>query len=421
MEETKETRQKIVIFAADCGDYDMVRSIEELIALCESAEYDVVCEVIQKKEHPEKGTFLGIGKLAEGRLICSNLDADMAIFDAELSGIQIRNIEQRLEVPVIDRTMLILDIFSQRATTNEGKLQVELAKLKYRLPRLIGLGNSLSRQGGGGGGGGGARRGAGESKLEYDRRYIHTRIEALEEKLLEIEKHRSQTRKNRQKNGVPVIALVGYTNVGKSSLLNKICDCEIFAKDMLFATLDPTARKYTMPSGQNVIFVDTVGFVSRLPHNLVKAFKSTLEEATFADIILKICDLSDPEALTQLQVTDEVLGELDCEDSPQIVVYNQCDKLENVTFFDANALHISAKTGLGIDNLLAEIDTLLQNRVQKIAVMLGYDKLAVSAFLRQNGTILKEEYREKGVYVEGIVKKSDMHQFTEYLTEFDEE
>ncbi|MEG2054393.1 MAG: GTPase HflX, partial [Oscillospiraceae bacterium] len=310
------------MLAADCGEYDMERSLDELTLLCESAGYQVVGEVVQNRDKPENATYLGEGRMAEAKLVCANLEADLVVFDAELTGVQIRNTEAILQVPVIDRTMLILDIFSLRATTNEGKLQVELAQLKYRLPRLIGLGTSLSRQGGGGGGGGGARRGAGESKLEYDRRYIHSRIDALEEKLDEIEKRRNQTRKARSKQGVPVIALVGYTNVGKSSLLNFLCKSDIFAQDMLFATLDPTARKFSLPSGQNVIFVDTVGFVSRLPHNLVSAFKSTLEEARYADVIIKLCDISDPEALAQQNVTNEVLESLKCGDIPQLTVYN---------------------------------------------------------------------------------------------------
>ena len=240
---------KVVLFAADCGGYDIERSMEELAALAQANGMEAVAEVVQKRETPEAATFLGEGRLAEGRMLCINLGAECAVFDAELSGSQIRNLEELLEVQVIDRTMLILEIFASRAVTNEGKLQTELATLQYRLPRLAGLGASLSRQGGGGGGGAGARRGAGESKLEYDRRHVRRRIDALRERLEELERRRAETRKSREKSGVPVVALVGYTNVGKSSLLNRLCGAQVLEADMLFATLDPTARRLTLPSG----------------------------------------------------------------------------------------------------------------------------------------------------------------------------
>ena len=415
MDNTLTPKRKAVIFAADCGEYNMERSISELYALCDSDDIEIVSELIQKRDNPDNSSYLGEGKLYEGKLVCQNLDAEIAVFDAELTGVQIRNIEDALEVSVMDRTMLILDIFSNRAITNEGKLQVELAKLKYRLPRLIGLGNSLSRQGGGGAGGGGARRGAGESQLEYDRRYIRQRIAFLNEKLEEVENHRNLTRKNRQKNNIPVIAFVGYTNVGKSSLLNKLCESDILAEDKLFATLDPTARKYTMPSGQNVVFVDTVGFVSRLPHHLVNAFKSTLEEAKYADIILKICDITDDDVVSQLEVTDEVLTQLNCGDIPQITVYNKCDDLTNATFFDNNIAHISAKNGLGLDDLISKIDVLLQDRVVNINILIPYDKMALISNIRQNGTLLEEEYQEQGVMIKAIIKKSQAHIFEQYI------
>lgn len=366
---------KVVLFAADCGGYDIERSMEELAPWHRPNGMEAVAEVVQKRETPEAATFLGEGRLAEGRMLCINLGAECAVFDAELSGSQIRNLEELLEVQVIDRTMLILEIFASRAVTNEGKLQTELATLQYRLPRLAGLGASLSRQGGGGGGGAGARRGAGESKLEYDRRHVRRRIDALRERLEELERRRAETRKSREKSGVPVVALVGYTNVGKSSLLNRLCGAQVLEADMLFATLDPTARRLTLPSGLACVAVDTVGFVSRLPHNLVQAFKSTLEEAAFADVILKVCDASDPEAAAQLAVTDDVLGELGCGDIPQIVVYNKCDRVENAALFDTSAVRTSAVTGEGLDALLARLDAALAGRVRRIAVLLPYDKL----------------------------------------------
>ena len=406
---------KAVLFGLDLGEYDMEKSMEELAALAEAAGMQAVAEVVQKRAVPEAATYLGEGRLAEGKLLCQNLEAQCAIFDAELSGSQIRNLEEFLQVEVLDRTMLILEIFARRAVTSEGKLQTELALLRYRLPRLAGLGQSLSRQGGGGGGGAGARRGAGESKLEYDRRHVRRRIDALRERLEELERRRAETRKSREKSGVPVVALVGYTNVGKSSLLNRLCGAQVLEADMLFATLDPTARRLSLPSGLACVAVDTVGFVSRLPHNLVQAFKSTLEEAAFADVILKVCDASDPEAAAQLAVTDDVLGELGCGDIPQIVVYNKCDRVENAALFDTSAVRTSAVTGEGLDALLARLDAALAGRVRRIAVLLPYDKLGEATPMRENGTVLTEEYRPEGVYLEGIVKTMDLHRFTPYL------
>lgn len=406
---------KVILFAADCGEYDVERSMEELAALAEANGMQAVGEVVQKRDTPEAATFLGEGRLAEGRMLCINLGAECAVFDAELSGSQIRNLERLLEVRVIDRTMLILEIFASRAITNEGKLQTELATLQYRLPRLSGLGESLSRQGGGGTGGAGARRGAGESKLEYDRRHVRRRIDALRERLNDLERRRAETRRSRKKSAVPIIALVGYTNVGKSSLLNRLCGAQVEEADMLFATLDPTARRLTLPSGLQCVAVDTVGFVSRLPHNLVQAFRSTLEEAAFADVILKVCDTSDPQAAAQLAVTDEVLESLGCAEIPQIVLYNKCDRVQNAALFDTSAVRTSAVTGEGMHTLLARLDQALAVRVRQVKVLLPYDKLGEAAFLRESGSVLAEEYRADGVYVEGIVKTADLHRFTPYL------
>lgn len=405
---------KALLFGLDLGEYDMEKSMEELAALAEAAGMEAVAEVVQKRAAPEAATYLGEGRLAEGRLLCRNLGAQCAIFDAELSGSQIRNLEEFLEVEVLDRTMLILEIFARRAVTSEGKLQTELALLRYRLPRLAGLGQSLSRQGGGGGGGTGARRGAGESKLEYDRRHVRRRIEALSERLAEVSRRREQARRSRQKSGVPVVALVGYTNVGKSSLLNRMCGAGVLEADMLFATLDPTARKLTLPSGLQIILVDTVGFVSRLPHHLVEAFKSTLEEAAYADVIVKVADAGDDQAAEQLAVTDEVLSSLDCEGIPQLVVYNKCDTA-NLLSFDPDILLTSAKTGVGLPALLAKIDDVLAHRVRGIEVLLPYDKLALADILRSRGSVAEEEYREDGVYYRATVKIDDLHRFEPYL------
>ena len=431
---TDAEKLPVVLLALDQGRYDMARSLDELRALADANGMDAVAEVVQKRATPEAATLLGEGKVAEARLVCQNvngivlgsgkleeaaaaaaeLGAVCAVFDGELTGSQIRNLSAALQVEVLDRTMLILEIFRARATTNEGKLQTELATLRYQLPRLQGLGEALSRQGGGGGGGGGARRGAGETKLELDRRHLHHRIEHLEGRLKELEKRRGETRRARQKNNVPVVALVGYTNVGKSSLLNALCGEQIFEADMLFATLDPTARKLVLPSGLQIILVDTVGFVSRLPHHLVEAFKSTLEEAAFADVIVKVADAGDAQAAEQLAVTDEVLGSLDCADIPQLVVYNKCDTANTVAF-DPDILLTSAKTGYGLPALLAKLDEVLNHRVRTIEIVLPYDKLALADILRSRGSVAAEEYREDGVYYRGTVKIDDLHRFEEFL------
>ena len=405
---------RVVLLALDQGKFDSQRSLDELAALAEANGMQAVATVCQKRSTPEAATLLGEGKVEEARLVCLNTDAEAAIFDGELTGSQIRNLSAALQVEVLDRTMLILEIFRARATTNEGKLQTELATLKYRMPRLQGLGEALSRQGGGGGGGGGARRGAGETKLELDRRHVHARIDALAEKLAEMEKRRGESRKARAKTGMPVVSLVGYTNVGKSSLMNALCGPSVAEADMLFATLDPTSRKLVLPSGMAVLLVDTVGFVSRLPHNLVEAFKSTLEEAAWSDVIVRVADAGDKQREEQLAVTDEVLDGLDCADIPRLTVYNKCDK-PGALSFDPDILLTSAKTGYGLDKLLQKLDETLSDRVHTIRVLLPYDKLGLAAPMRERGSVQLEEYREDGLYLEGIVKTEDLHCFEGYL------
>lgn len=410
----EELMSKAVLLGVDMGEYDMSRSMRELSALCEADNIEAVAEIVQRRDAPDAALYMGEGRVAEARLYCQNLSASLVVFDAELTGSQIRNLSNALDVRVIDRTMLILDIFASRAVTAEGKLQTELAELRYRLPRLAGLGVSMSRQGGGGGGGGGARRGAGESRLEYDKRYVRERIDALADKLLSVSAQRSETRKARAKSGVVVIALTGYTNVGKSSLLNKLCDADVYEQDKLFATLDPTVRKLTLPSGLSAVAVDTVGFVSRLPHGLVNAFRSTLEEASYADVILKVCDVSDEEAPIQLEITDSVLKELHCDDIPQLTVYNKCDKL-NAVSFDSDCILTSAKTGMGLDKLLIEIDKAVSARTRSIKILLPYDKLAIASIIRTSGTVLQEDFRDDGVYYEAIIKATDIHYVEKYL------
>lgn len=405
---------KAVLLALDTGRYDAQRSLDELRALSEANGMEPVAEVLQKRNTPDVATALGAGRLAEAKMLAHNMGAGAAVYDGELSGSQIRNIEDALDIPVIDRTMLILEIFAKRATTHEGKLQTELATLEYRLPRLAGLGTALSRQGGGGGGGGGARRGGGETKLEYDRRYIRRRITILKKRLAGVQERRDENRRKREKTGVPLIALVGYTNVGKSSLLNALTGSEAGVADMLFATLDPTARALTLPDGQHVVLIDTVGFVSRLPHNLVEAFKSTLEEARYADLLVKVCDASDPDAADQLATTDQVLNSLGAKGEP-LVVYNKCDLAENFISFDPAVLRVSAVTREGLPELLEAFSAALAHRVQRVRLLLPYGQMALADVLRRYGSVEVEEFRDDGVYFEAGVQREKAHLFVPYL------
>ena len=409
--EIKLTRT--LIAGVDCGEYDIDNSMSELESLCEAGELQVVCQVVQKKDNPEKKYYFGEGKMAEIKELCQFNDVELVVVDCELTGSQIKNISDFLELEVIDRTMLILEIFSKRATTSEGKLQTELALLKYKLPRLSGMGVSMSRQGGGGAGGGGARRGAGETKLEYDRRHINQRISLIKEKLEQVEKRRDILSEKRIKNDIPVVALTGYTNVGKSSLLNNITNSEIFEKDMLFATLDPTSRKFVLPSGQSAILVDTVGFVSRLPHKLVEAFKSTLKQAKYADIVLNVCDISSEERDLQLQVTREVLDEIGVDKEKIITVYNKCDK-PHESFLMENGLRVSAKSGFGLETLMAVIDEKLSDRMEVLDITLPYAQTGLINTIRENGVVHSEEYTADGILVKGIVDKKLAYLYETY-------
>lgn len=415
-QQTNAHAPRALLLGLDLGEFDPDRSLDELAALARARGMEPVGYVLQRRAAPETGTVLGEGKLAEARLTCHNLEAELAIFDGELTGSQLRNLSEALEIEVIDRTMLILEIFQSRAVTSEGKLQTELAMQRYRLPRLAGLGEALSRQGGGGGGGGGARRGAGESRLELDRRYVRERIESLERRLKELEKRRGENRRARRKSGLPVISLVGYTNVGKSSLMNALCGAGVPEADMLFATLDPTARRLSLPSGLPVILVDTVGFVSRLPHKLVEAFKSTLEEAAYSDLIVKVADASDEEREAQLAVTDEVLASLGCAEIPQLTVYNKCDRA-GALGFAPEILLTSAKTGRGLPALLAAMDKALAARMRPVKALLPYGQLGLAEPMRQAGSIQKEEYRPDGLYLEGLARIEDLHLYQPYLAE----
>ncbi len=381
--------QRALLISVDTGEFDAESSMAELYDLAESAGAEVVCSVIQKLEKPVSATYLGTGRLDEVTEICNTQEIDLVIADSELTPTQIRNIEEATDIRVIDRTMLILDIFALRANSKEGKLQVEIAQLKYMLPRLTGKGIKMSRLGGGIG-----TRGPGETKLETDRRHIRRKIDALKEQLSDIERHRDQLRKRRQKDGIITTAIVGYTNAGKSTLMNYLTDAGVLEKDQLFATLDPTSRALKLPNGVTVMLIDTVGLVRRLPHHLVEAFKSTLEEAATADIILNVCDASSEEALLHLQVTKELLESLGCSDTPIITVFNKSDLVEQAKFTSdsANSVHISAKKGEGIEQLLSAIEENLPVRIKRVEILLPFDKGGLSAEIRKNGTLIDEEY-----------------------------
>lgn len=410
--EIDNSPERALLISVDTGDFDADASIDELTLLAESAGAQVLGSIIQRKSTPDGATYLGRGKLIEAEDFCSVQEIDLIICDGELTPSQIRNIENATKVKVIDRTQLILDIFALRAKTKEGKLQVELAQMKYALPRLTGKGKELSRLGGGIG-----TRGPGESKLESDRRHIMRRIHALEEQLDEVEKRRAILRKRREKNEVITVALVGYTNAGKSTLMNALTNAGVLAEDKLFATLDPTARKLTLPNGQDVMLIDTVGFVSRLPHDLVKAFKSTLEEAAKADIILNVCDASDEKCNDHIDITTEILKDLGCVSDNIITVMNKCDKSENL--FDLltfnKTVMISALKGINLDLLLKEIEKCLEQKTAQVSLLIPYSKGADVNIIRNLGKILSEEFTENGTLLKVILSTKDLDKFENYI------
>lgn len=411
MYENEERVEQVVLICVDTGDYDAERSLDELQELAASAGAQVVSRVIQKKDSYDPATVLGSGRLQEVAEFVQAHEIDAVIFDNELSPAQQKNVEKALDTKVIDRTTLILDIFAQRARSSEGRLQVELAQLRYRLPRLMGLGTSLSRLGGGIG-----TRGPGETKLESDRRHIRRRIHNLEEQLEELEQRRDLLHQRRKKDGVISVAIVGYTNVGKSTLLNTLTDAGVLAKDMLFATLDPTSRALTLPDGRKVMLVDTVGLVSRLPHHLVEAFKSTLEEAVNADLILNVCDVSSPEFDNQLAVTKQVLKDLGAENVPVLTVLNKCDLAEIPPMtLDKHTAAISAKAGTGLETLLQKIALNLPETHKRLQLILPYDKAGLASEIRINGKVLEEEYRAEGVFLDAQVDIKICHKVQDYI------
>ena len=415
--ENLQAPKKAVLAAVDTGAYDVEVSLAELRELAKTAGYPVVGEAVQKLQTPVAATFMGSGRLLELKDYMAAVEGELIIFDEELSPAQLRNIEELCDCPVLDRTMLILDIFAARAVSGEGKLQVELARLQYQLPRLAGKGVQLSRQGGGGTRGTGARRGAGESKLEVDRRHIRRRIEALKAELEALSRWREQRRARRKKDGIATVAIVGYTNVGKSTLLNALTEAGVLAEDKLFATLDPTARSLALPDGRTVMLIDTVGLVRRLPHQLVEAFHSTLEEAANADLILSVCDITSPELLEQRAVTERLLEELGVEGTPVITVLNKCDAAAPSAAAEPyrGCVRISAKTGYGLPALLQSIAEALPPARIRCRLCLPYTEGGLLHRLEQQGQIFCREYTAEGVLLEADVEQRDWPLYRDYI------
>ncbi|PAB58992.1 GTPase HflX [Anaeromicrobium sediminis] len=420
-----EVKQRAILVGLDTGKRNeiltMENSLEELKELTKAAGGEVIDTIIQKRPKVDSTFYIGKGKADEIKVLCDMLDANLVIFNEELSGAQIRNLEERMEVTVLDRTALILDIFAQRAKSKEGKLQVELAQLKYRLPRLVGLGRSLSRTGAGIG-----ARGPGETKLELDRRHILERITDIRRQIDEVKKNREVQRKQRQKNEIPVVALVGYTNAGKSTLMNKILEiCEqdieksVFAKDMLFATLDTTHRKITLPSKDEFILIDTVGFVSKLPHDLVDAFKATLEEVQDSDLLIHVVDSTNEDYEGQMRVTNSVLKELDVEDKSTILAYNKIDRLEhnNILKDNDDTLEISATKEIGLDKLIEKIKEKIFSHMKEVTLLIPYDKGNVLSYLCDKTNVSNQEYVENGTLVKTRLDNIDYNKYNQYIIE----
>jgi len=405
MIQTSEIKEKFILVGVETGKDRMEESLTELEELLETAGGETVGRVIQNLESINKATYVGKGKVDEIRELAEELGADGIVCDDELSPAQLSNLKDELDIKVLDRTLVILDIFAAHAQTSEGKLQVELAQLKYRSSRLTGLGKNLSRLGGGIG-----TRGPGESKLESDRRAIRERVSQLRSEIEKVESSRETLRKHRMSDGIPVIAIVGYTNAGKSTFLNKITDAGILAEDKLFATLDPTTRSLKIPDGEEVLFTDTVGFISKLPHNLVDAFKSTLEEAKYADLILHVADASNPEVDEQMKVVYRTLEELKVTGKPVITFLNKQDKLEEERIIkDIKADAVvkgSAKTGAGIDELLGKITEILREGKVLIDTVLSYADTSKISVIRKKGQLLSEEYEGEGIKVKAYVPKA---------------
>lgn len=403
MIELKQVKEKVILVGVSTDDHDDTeKSLDELEELASTAGAVTVERVVQNLSQIHPVTYVGKGKLDEIKDLLWETEATGIICDDELSPIQLGNMEDALNTKIMDRTLIILDIFANRASTNEGKIQVELAQLKYRQSRLVGLGKSLSRLGGGIG-----TRGPGEKKLEMDRRLIKGRIAQLNRELKDVKRHREVTREQRSRNQVPVIAIVGYTNAGKSTLLNTLTGADVLEEDKLFATLDPTTRNLKLPSKQEVLLTDTVGFIRKLPHHLIEAFKSTLEEAKYADIILHVVDASNPQMDEQMYIVYETLMNLEVKNKPVITAFNKQDKVDGeVILRDFKADHvvnISAKTGEGLENLQNVIEEVLREQKILIEQLYPYADAGKIQLIRKYGELLEEEYREEGIFAKGYV------------------
>lgn len=401
--EIKDTEERVILVGVNASDgEDTESSLDELEELVKTAGGTAVGRLIQNRERIHPGTYLGKGKLDELRELLWETGATGIVCDDELSPAQMRNMEDILDTKIMDRTMVILDIFAGRATTREGKLQVELAQLRYRAVRLVGLRSSLSRLGGGIG-----TRGPGESKLEIDRRRIHDRIGQLKAELEEVKRHREVSRQQRERSHMLRAAIVGYTNAGKSTLLNRLTDAGILAEDKLFATLDPTTRNLKLPDGQEILLTDTVGFIRKLPHHLVEAFKSTLEEAKYCDIILHVVDCSNPQMDMQMYVVYDTLKQLGVEDKEYITLFNKIDRAEKEQvlrdFRSDHQLKISAKTGEGLDELLELLGAILRSRKVYLERTYPYAQAGRIQLIRKYGELLSEEYGEDGIAVKAYV------------------
>ena len=399
MYEFGEQMERVILAAVQTEDGDDTRqSLAELRDLAETAGADAVATVIQNREAVHPATYLGKGKLEEIRELIYDLDATGVICDDELTPAQMNNLEQELECKIMDRTMVILDIFASRASTSEGKIQVELAQLKYRAARLVGMRASLSRLGGGIG-----TRGPGEKKLEMDRRLIHHRIGQLKEELAQVQKHRNLIRSQRDKSGTKVAAIVGYTNAGKSTLLNTLTGASVLEEDKLFATLDPTTRILELPGKQQILLTDTVGFIRKLPHHLIEAFKSTLEEARYADIILHVVDAANPQREEHMYVVYDTLRQLGVQDKKIITLFNKqdkCDGDEQLRDFQADrVLNISARSGEGLELLKETLEELLREGQIYLERLYPYDQAGKIALIRQYGEVTREEYLPEGISI----------------------
>lgn len=425
--EDKKIQNSRAVLVSLCTDNSKLKEVEtsldELARLLDTAGGEEVARLIQNKDTPDVRTVIGSGKVDELKQICEANETELVIFDIDLSPSQIRNLEKELgDVSVIDRSMLILDIFALHAVTGEGKLQVELAQLKYTAPRLMGKGTELSRLGGGIG-----TRGPGESKLESDRRHLQRRITALEQELEVLDKNRRTMRASRDRSGMTKVAIVGYTNAGKSTLLNKLTDAGILAEDKLFATLDPTTRKYTLPCGESVLLTDTVGFINRLPHHLISAFHSTLEEATLADILLILIDVSDPSFREQLKVTEDLLSELGAAEKPRLYVFNKCDRgfaeIREIgrASEDERYVYISATTGQGIDTLISKLEALVTDGKRKVTYFIPNSDGGALNTLYRVATVESVDYGAEGMTVIALADQKARGMLRKYALDDPEE